>query len=376
MEWSAPLPNGLAMGQDGGSVNHQTESERTMAKNSVKEEIKVLGIDLGKRSFSLHGINARGEGFFRRQMGRSKLIEFIASLKPCLVGMEACGGSNYLARKFQEFGHEVRLMAPQFVKPYVKSNKSDAIDAEAICEAVQRPSMRFVPAKSVAQQDLQSLHRARSLTVGQRTAQINQIRGFLHEYGIVLPKGSKIIRERLPAMLKESGNDLTDWMRELLGNLRNVVIQLEERIESYNKKLKQISQDDVRCRRLLTIPGIGVLTATALLAGVGDVSVFKNGRQMAAWLGLVPRQHSTGGKARLLGISKRGDVYLRTLMIHGARAALRCAGRRDDPRSRWVKGIADRSCNNIAAVALANKNARIAWALLKKDENYQAALAA
>lgn len=347
-----------------------------MKKNIADKIITVLGIDLAKNSFQLHGINKKSEVVYRRKLNRQKLYEFMVGLKPCLVGMEACGGAHYWARKFKEFGHTVRLMAPQFVKPFVKSNKSDKLDAEAICEAVQRPNMRFVPIKSIEQQDLQSLHRIRSLAIAQRTALINQIRGLLLEYGIVIPKGSGQVRIRIPEILEDAENYcLTGEMRTLVGHIREELVHIDERIAEYKAKIEAISKQHEACRLLMTIPGIGPLIATALLAAIGDVSVFKNGREMAAWLGLVPRQHSTGGRERLLGISKRGDSYLRMLMIHGARAALRVAPKKDDRRSRWVVDVANRRCDNIAVVALANKNVRTAWALLAKGEQYQIAKA-
>ncbi len=294
-----------------------------MNKNSVDKIIFVLGIDLAKQSFQLHGVNKIGETVLKKKVSRAKLLELMAKLNHCLVGMEACGGAHYFARKFKGFGHEVKMMAPQFVKPYVKSNKNDSVDAEAICEAVQRPNMRFVPIKSVDQQDLQSLHRIRSMIMGSRTALINQIRGLLMEYGIVLPKGASHVRNLLPVILEDTESELTAEMKELLQHQWSELIHLEDRIAEYQIKIDAVCKQHEACRLLLTIPGIGPLTATALVAAIGDVSVFKNGREMAAWLGLVSRQHSTGGKDRLLGISKRGDSYLRMLLIHGARAALR-----------------------------------------------------
>jgi transposase len=342
-----------------------------MTKHNADKVITVLGIDLAKQSFQLHGINSQGKTVLRKKLSRYKLMEYMACIKPCLVGIEACGGAHHIARKFTDFGHTVRMMAPQFVKPYVKSNKNDSADAEAICEAVQRPNMRFVPIKSVEQQDLQSLHRIRSMVIANRTAQINQIRGFLLEHGIVLPKGASYVRNHLPEILENTENKLTVEMRGLLGQLLDELAHMDERIVGYKDKIEAISQQHDACRLLKTIPGIGPLTSTALVAAVGDVSVFKNGREMASWLGLVPRQHSTGGKERLLGISKRGDIYLRMLLIHGARAALRVAGLRNDRRSQWLIDLANRRGNNIAAVALANKNVRIAWAMLTKGESYQ-----
>lgn len=347
-----------------------------MDKNSAEKEIRVLGIDTGKNSFHLHGVDAKGNRVLRKHLSREKMLEFMVNLKPCLVGIEACGGTHHLARQLKAMGHDVRVMAPQFVKPYVKSNKSDKLDAEAICEAVQRPSMRFVPVKSIEQQDLQSLHRMRSMAVAHRTALINQTRGLLMEYGIVLPEGPSHVRKQLPELLEDTGNGTTVELRELLGLLREELVHMDERIDGYNAKIEVISQQNESCRLLQSIPGIGPLIATALIAAVGDVSVFKNGREMAAWLGLVPRQHSTGGKSQLLGISKRGDSYLRMLLVHGARAVLIHASKKEDRLSRWVTKLEERRGWNIATVALAAKNVRIAWALLSKGEVFKVSEAA
>ncbi len=264
------------------------------------------------------------------------------------------------------------MMAPQFVKPYVKSNKNDAVDAEAICEAVQRPSMRFIPSKSI---EIQSLHRIRNQLVGRRTAQGNQIRGLLQEYGVVISQGIKNVRKFLPEILEDAENQLSVIFREQLRALYDEMVHLDSRIENLEQSLKAVCAQNEDCKRLLTIPGIGLMTATALIAAIGDISVFKNGRELSAWLGRVPRQHSTGGKPTLLGISKRGDSYLRTLLIHGGRAVVRCAHKHQDKRSQWVGVVEGRRGKNITAVAVANKNARIAWALLSKKEDYQAAMA-
>lgn len=302
-------------------------------------------------------------------------MTFIAQLPPCLIGLEACGGAHHWVRRFTEFGHTVRMMAPQFVKPYVKSNKNDAADAEAICEAVQRPGMRFVPVKTIEQQDIQNLHRVRSQLVARRTAQANQIHGLLLEYGLTLGQGINQVRKALPDMLEDGKNALSPLFRELLSELYQELVHLDKRIVTTERKLAAISAQRQDCQRLLTIPGVGLLTATALIAAVGDITVFKSGREMAAWLGLVPRQHSTGGKPTLLGISKRGDTYLRTLLIHGGRSVSRVAHKYQDARNRWIDGIKRRRGENISNVAVANKNARIAWALLTKQENYRAAAA-
>ena len=342
-----------------------------MSDYNEKKAIRVVGIDLSKKSFQLHGVNNVGHKVMNRKVSRAKIKEFMVNLPPCLVAMEACGSSHYWARLFRFYGHEVKLIAPQFVKPYVKSNKNDAADAAAICEAVQRPDMRFVAVKETGQQDIQALHRMRSLTVSRRTAQVNQIRGLLLEYGIEIPAGRVNVNKQLPEILEDGANGLSDLFREELFLLWQELQHLDERVARYDKKINRLGREDIRTQRLLTIPGIGPLGATALLASVGDVGVFKNGREMAAWLGLVPRQYSTGGKNRLLGISKRGDVYLRQLLIHGARAALKRAVAKDDRTSQWAMALQERRHKNIAVVALANKMVRTAFALLKKGEDYR-----
>lgn len=347
-----------------------------MKHHSAKKEVgelKVLGIDLAKQSFQLHGVDEHGHVVLRKKLSRSQLPAFVANLPPCLIGLEACGGAHYWVRELTKLGHAVRMIAPQFVKPYVKSNKNDAVDAEAICEAVQRPSMRFVPSKSIEQQDMQSLHRIRSQLVARRTAQTNQVRGLLLEYGLIIPVGINHVRKALPSILEDADNALSGLFRELLNELYEELIHLDNRIQTLEKKLVTLSVNNEDCKRLLTIPGIGLLTATALIAAIADISVFKNGRELAAWLGLVPKQHSTGGKQTLLGISKRGDSYLRTLLIHGGRSVVRVAHKHQDKRNRWIGDIKQRRGENISNVAVANKNARIVWALLTRKENYKAA---
>lgn len=346
-----------------------------MANSSKKGSVKVLGIDIAKQSFQLHGVDEGGHIVFKKKLTRNKLVEVMANLPPCIVGMEACGGAHHWYRVFTEIGHTVHLMAPQFVKPFVKSNKNDAADAEAICEAVQRPSMRFVPAKSIEQQDVQSLHRIRSRLIANRTAQSNQIRGLLLEYGITIPQGMSHLRKRIPEILEDGENLLTGMFRGELGELYDEIIHLDKRIVSLEKKLESVSEQNADCKLLLTTPGIGLLTATALVAAIGDPSAFKSGRELAAWLGLVPRQHSTGGKSTLLGISKRGDNYLRSLLIHGGRSVVRTADKRGDYRSQWVSRLEQRRGRNISAVAVANKNARTAWAILTHKRPYAAASA-
>lgn len=343
-----------------------------MKHNNSKSTLTVLGLDLAKQSFQLHGVDTNGNVVLMKKLKRNNLSKFIAQLPACLIGIEACGGSNYWTRVFERYGHTVRMIAPQFVKPFVKSNKNDAVDAEAICEAVQRPSMRFVPSKSVGQQDIQSLHRIRSQAVARRTAQANQIRGLLMEYGIVIPKGISYVRKEIPCILEDASNELTFMFRELLNDLYDEMVHLDERIRQLENKLEIVCKENESCQRLLTIPGVGLLSATAMVAAIGDISVFKNGRELAAWLGLVPRQHSTGGKPTLLGISKRGDAYLRTLLIHGGRTVVRVAEKYQDKRNQWINQLDQRRGKNISAVAVANKNARIAWALLTNKTTFQA----
>lgn len=342
-----------------------------MRKCNEKQAIKVAGIDLGKTSFQLHGVDDRGHEQLTKKLTRKQLKATMARMPACLVGMEACASAHYWARLLRSYGHEVKLIAPQFVKPYVKSNKNDQADAEAICEAVQRPNMRFVAIKEVEQQDIQSVHRIRSQLVGNRTAQVNQIRGLLMEYGIDIPKGRAQVRKRLPLILEDAENGLTIRFRALLSGLYDELVHLDDRIAVLNQEIDQLAQNDQRARRLMSIPGIGPMCATALIAAIGDIHMFKNGRELAAWLGLVPRQSSTGGKARLLGISKRGDVYLRQLLIHGARAVLQWVDGKEDSRSRWAKELMQRRNKNVAAVAMANKMVRTAYALLKYEEDYR-----
>ncbi len=347
-----------------------------MRKHNENRAVKIMGIDLAKKSFHVYGEDVEGRKAVRKKFGRQKLKEYLANLPPCTVAMEACGSAHYWARLVQSYGHEVKLIAPQFVKPYVKSNKNDAADAEAICEAAQRPNMRFVAVKEVVQQDVQAVHRMRSLTVDRRTAQINQIRGLLLEYGIEVPTGRSNLFKRLPEILEDAENGLTDLFREELFGLYGELRHLDERIAHYDAKIEQIARSDERTQRLQTIPGIGPKIATALLAAIGNIQAFKNGRELAAWLGLVPRQHSTGDRITLLGISKRGDVYLRQLIIHGARAILNWVDRKTDRTSRWATALKERRHKNIAVVAMANKMVRIAFALSKKGEAYRAEPAA
>lgn len=335
--------------------------------------VKTLGIDLAKRVFQLHGIDSEGRVIIRKRLSRTEFPNFIAKLPPCLIGMEACSGSNYWARKFIQFGHTVKLMSPQFVKPYVKSNKNDKNDAEAICEAVARPTMRFIPIKEVKQQDIQALHRIRSQLIQTRTALVNQIRGLLAEYGVIIPIQIQNVRKRLSEILDDQSNELTEFSRALFKELYEDLIKIDERMHSCDKKLVMIFKTNSNCKRISEVPGVGLVTATAIIASINDAKVFKNGRELSAWLGLVPRQFSSGNKQRLLGISKRGDCYLRTLLIHGARSVIRHSSCKEDARSQWLNSIKKRRGANKACVALANKNARVIWAILAHGTGYKAA---
>jgi transposase len=334
--------------------------------------ITQVGIDLAKMVFQVHGVDARGKVLLRKQLKRQQMMAFFAQLPQCLIGMEACGGSHYWARRLTELGHTVKLISPQFVKPYVKTNKNDVADAEAICEAVGRPNMRFVPIKNTEQQALLALHRARQGFVAARTAQANQIRGFLAELGLVMPVGIRSLERKLPEFLEDAENGLSGVSRALLARLFEHFRALNRQVDELEREINAWHREDTASKRLQAIPGIGPITASALVASVGDAKVFHNGRQFAAWVGLVPRQSSTGGKTNLLGISKRGDVYLRTLLIHGARSVLLSLKRQPDRAAAgWIARVAARRNPNIAAVALANKNARTVWALLAHGRDYQ-----
>ncbi len=337
-----------------------------------------VGVDLAKNVFQMHGVDRGEKAVWRRKLGREEWMKVLLDkIEPgCEIGMEACGGANHWARRLQEKGFTVKLIAPQFVKPYVKSNKNDANDAEAICEAMSRPNMRFVPVKTVEQQDIQAVHRVRAGLMDQRIATGNQIRGLATEYGLVAPKELLHLRRAIPRWLEDAENGLTDRFRKLLGGLWHDLMVLDDRIAELDREIAMIAESDPVAKRLQQLRGVGPMIATALLASVGDASQFANGRQMAASLGLTPNQNSSGGKDRLLGISKRGDSYVRYLLIHGARSMIRYAKAKDDPLSRWVTRIATNRHPNVAAVAMANKTARIAWAMMKNGTDYRPELAA
>jgi transposase len=299
----------------------------------------------------------------QKRVTRSKLRAMIAQLPACIIGMEACSSAQYWARELQQLGHTVKLISPQFVKPYVKGNKNDSRDAEAIGEAVSRPHRRFVPLKTVESQDMQAIHRLRSRLIKERTALVNQVRGLLAERGIIMAQGITRLRKQLPLIVEDEDNALTPVSREVMRELHEELVALDERVTRADRLVQRVFAQSAACQKLAQVEGIGPVVATALVAAVGNARQFANGRPLAAWLGLVPRQCSSGGKERLLGMSKRGDRYLRTLLIHGARATVYWARRKTDARSRWILSVEQRRGKNIAAVAIANKKARMAWAL-------------
>lgn len=338
--------------------------------------VTTIGIDLAKHTFSLHGVDSRGNVVVRKTLSRTKLLPFLGSLPPCLVGMEACSGAHYWGRELTKLGHRVGIMAPRFVTPYRKGGKNDGNDAEAICEAVGRPGMRFVPVKSAEQQAILSLHRVRQGLIGERTALINQLRGLLAEFGVIMPKGRYSAQHHIPGILEDADNGLPILARRLLNDLYLRLRTMNEQVLAYDRELYRLARDSEPAQRLLSVPGVGEITATAILASVGDPKQFKNGRQFAAWLGLTPRQYTTGGKIRLGRITKKGDAYLRTLLIHGTRAVLSAIKDKDDKLSRWTQALIERRGYKRAAVALAAKNARILWALMAKNETYRLKTAA
>ncbi len=334
--------------------------------------IVILGIDLGKNSCSVVGVDAAGAVVVRRSMRRQTLIDYVVKLPACVVAMEACCGAHHLGRLFAAQGHEIRLMPPEYVRPYVKAQKNDDRDAEGIAEAASRPTMRFIDLKSQEQLDIQTLHRVRSRFVAERTGLINQLRAILFERGVIFPMGRRKLELGLDAMLAEDDEALSPRVRQLISELRAEWRELDVKIEVLNGEFVKLARQDTAARRLTSIPGVGVLNATALIAAVGNASGFAKARDLGAWLGLVPRQNTTGGKAKLLGISKRGNTYLRTLLIHGARAALPSLSRSNTPLGRWLNAMIERGVHrNAVVVALANKLARIAWVVLRKETSFE-----
>src|SRR2546427_907179 len=336
----------------------------SIARGEVMAQITTAGIDLAKKVFALHAIDGSGKVELRRTVRRDQLLGVVASLPPCLIGMEACSGAHEWARQFQKFGHTVKLMAPKFVAPYRKSGKNDGNDAEAICEAVTRPSMRFVPVKSAEQQALLALHRVRKGFIVERTATINRLRGLMAEFGVVLPLRAVTVRRQAAT----AAENLPELARRAIGDLLDQLRVLDERIGGYDREIEAQARLCEPAQRLMKIRGIGPTTALAIVATVGNAREFKNGRQFAAWIGLTPSQYSTGGKPRLGHISKRGDAYLRNLLVQGARSVLNSAGMHQDRMSRWILELQPRRGYYRTLVAIANKNARIAWALLAKNE--------
>jgi transposase len=337
-------------------------------------QVTTIGLDIAKNLFQVHGVDARGRVVLRRRLSRAKLLEFFANLPRCLVGLEAGGGAHHWARELRALGHDARLMPPQYVKAYVKSNKHDAADAEACCEAVQRPGMRFVPVKTEAQQATLMVHRVRDQLIGQRTATINALRGHLTEFGIVAAQRQAGVRQLLAILAEVEDDRIPPLAREVLQTLVAHLRDLEAKIAALDRRLVALARPDPVCRALSEVPGVGPVIATAFAATVPDARAFRSGRHLAAWLGLVPAQRSSGGKTRPLGLSKRGDGYLRRQLIHGARALVwRTPGREGKLRS-WIDGLRQRRPFNVAVAAVANKLARILWAMLRHGEAYRAAL--
>lgn len=333
------------------------------------KNINLLAIDVAKNIFQLHGVDKRGNCVLKKRLSRTKLIEFISNLPVCTIALEACGGSFYWTRQFQRMGHDVKLISPQYVKPYVKGNKTDRNDAEAIAEAASRPTMRFVSVKSIEQQDIQSIHRIRSRVVQQRTQLANQIRGLLAEYGIVITKGIAVLRRALPLIVEDAENELSFLIRKHIQKLYEELLQLDLNVQEYDQELANLYKKSEFAQKIGKIEGVGPIIATAILA-LGDLKNFKNGRHFAAFLGLVPRENSSGNKQRLLGISKKGNTYLRTLLIHGARTVLIRVDKKQDAKSQWLKNVKNRRGMNRAACALANKTARIIWAVMTSGDDY------
>lgn len=333
------------------------------------EQVTTVGIDLAKNVFSLHGVDRLGAVVLKRTVRRDQLLQAVAGLPPCLIGMEACSGAHEWGRRFQGSGHTVRLMAPKFVAPYRKGGKNDGNDAEAICEAVTRPNMRFIPVKSAEQQALLAVHRVRRGFIVERTATINRLRGLMSEFGVILPLRSVTVRRQAA----QAAEGLPELARSAVGDLLEHLRRLDGRIDDYDREIAAQARLSEPAQRLMKIRGIGATTAMAIVATIGNGHEFANGRQFAAWIGLTPRQHSTGGKARLGHISKQGDAYLRALLFQGARSALHTAAAHQDRLSRWVMGVQQRRGYYRTLVAIANKNARIAWALLAKNQTLRTA---
>jgi transposase len=336
-------------------------------------EIEVLGIDLAKNVFQLHGIDRRGRAIYKRRVFREQLLAVVGDIPSCTVVVEACTGAFYWARQFEALGHRVTIISPQYVKPFVRRQKNDGNDAEAIVTAARQPHIPHVPKKTIEQQDIQAMHRARQRMVNHRTAVVSQIRGLLLDRGFAFAKSITRARRIIPALLSDMTNGLTVMARETIAELWDLMCDLDRRVAAIDKKIDAVFKADPACQRIARIKGVGPKTATAMVAAVGNGAEFKNGRHLAAWLGLVPRQHSSGDKRMMMGISKRGSQHLRSLLVHGARAVVRTAPNKHDPHNRWVNDLRERRGFNRATVAVANKTARIIWAVLRTGEPYRAA---
>ncbi len=336
--------------------------------------IETLGVDIAKNVFQLHGVNRNGRVLLKRRVMRDQVLAAIAQIEPCTVVVEACTSAFYWQRQFEALGHRVKIISPQYVKPFVRRQKNDGNDAEAICTAARQPHIPLVPKKTVEQQDIQALHRARQRMVNHRTAVVSQIRGLLLDRGFAFAKSITRARRIIPEILSDLENELTPLAREAIAELYDLFRDLDRRIASFDKKINRVFRECEACQRLARIKGVGPKTATAVIAAVGDGSEFKNGRHLAAWIGLVPRQFSSGDKTVLMGISKRGNQHLRSLLVHGARAVVCAAPGKTDLGNQWVNQLRERRGFNRATVAVANKNARIIWAVLQKGEPYRAAL--
>jgi transposase len=335
--------------------------------------IDILGIDIAKNVFQLHGVNRNGGVIFKRRVMRDQLFAVIAQIDRCTIAIEACTGAFYWARRFEALGHQVKIISPQYVKPFVRRQKNDGNDAEAICTAARQPHIPMVPKKTIEQQDIRALHRARQRMINHRTAVVSQIRGLLLDRGFAFAKSITRARGMIPEILSNLVNELTPLAREAISELYDLFRDLDRRIAIFDKKIEQVFRTSEPCQRIAKIKGVGPKTATAVVAAIGDGSEFKNGRHLAAWIGLVPRQFSSGDRTILMGISKRGSQHLRSLLVHGARAVVRTAPNKTDSNNRWVNQLRERRGFNRATVAVANKMARIIWAVLRTGEPYRAA---
>ena len=336
-------------------------------------EVAFLGIDLAKNIFQLHGENADGQMVLQRRVRRDRLMVEVEALSPCIIAIEACTGAFYWQRRFEAAGHRVRIIAPQYVKPFAQHQKNDRNDAAAMCRAVRQPDMRFVPGKTLEQQDIQALHRGRQRLVNHRTALVAQMRGLLLDRGVAFAQSITRARREIRALLENGASEISELFRSMLSQLYAIFLTLDGQIAWFDKEIEKVFRSSETCRRLAKIKGVGPKTATAIVAAVGDGAEFANGRHLAAWMGLVPRQHSSGNRQRLYGISKRGDRHLRTLLIHGARAVVRTSATRNDAQGAWIRDLQARRGAAKTIVAVANKNARVIFAMLKGGTEYRAA---